>query len=110
MCFKSIALYVNHEHNNNEGKILNFREATYWDYEALARESTGKKDVIFKYKKLMAQYFSLIHIKAKIDLTVKWLFQKNSPELISFTEGTPDLRDRLVGIEGYHMFGPSESK
>lgn len=76
MCFKSIALYVNHEHNNG-GKILNFREATYWNYEALASESkgkTGKKDVIFKYKKLMAQYFSLIHIKAKIDLTVKWLF------------------------------------
>ena len=96
LCFKSIALYINHQLENHE-KIFNFRDPKYWDYEKIAEQSKefDMGATVTAYKEFMARYFARIHIPTKRDLTMTWLFQKNHPEALSFVEATPAIRAKL---------------
>ena len=38
LCFKSIALYVNHQ-DQNADKIFDFKEVRYWDFSKVADQS-----------------------------------------------------------------------
>jgi hypothetical protein len=58
----------------------------------------------------MAEYFSRIDIKRKIDLTIKDIFERSKPECISFIESTPDFRKRLNQVPGYVLIGPQDAQ
>lgn len=90
LCYRSIALYVNHVENFND-TILNFREQGHWKFEKLADDTKeyNMDKVIRRYKDLMAHYFERINVENKRRVTIDWLFKKNKPEALSFVEATP---------------------
>ena len=110
MCYKSIVLYLNH-HHQNEQKIMNFRDKSYWDFENIAKQSKDyDMPIISKYKEFMASYFSRINVQTKIDMTIEWMLHKNKPDALSFVEATPAFRKRLETVSGYYVFGPTNKE
>ena len=66
--------------------------------------------MVVNYKSFMKDFFKRIDSGTKIGLTEQWLFIKNKPGVLSFTEATPAFRARVDAIDDYLTFGPSNKK
>ena len=68
LCYKSIVLYINHNHEHAD-KIFNFNEERYWDFSKIARQSRdydqSMQIIVEKYKDFMCEYYEMIDVDRK---------------------------------------------
>jgi hypothetical protein len=56
----------------------------------------------------MQEYFKRINMQTKIDITLKYFFNKAKPGIVCFSEATPELRDILAKNTEYRVYGPPD--